>query len=201
PNMLTADTPHNFALVGIYSELDGQPLPWLGFTGGLRADIHSELDNKLSPRAALFIAKPERYGLKLLYAEGFRNPSAFEAYFFDNADFVADPASLHSERIRSFEAVGWAKSGAGLSSRLSAFYWDARDIIESQDSPIEPGKQQFQNVTRYVSTGLEGELSYRDSRGWYGFAGACVSLVGQNNEAGTVVYGDVPNAPVITGGA
>jgi hypothetical protein len=56
-------------------------------------------------------------------------------------------------------------------------------------------------VTRYVSTGLEGELSYRDSRGWYGFAGACVSLVGQNNAAGTVVYGDVPNAPVITGGA
>ena len=33
---------------------------------------------RVSPRGALFLAKPERYGLKLLYAEGFRYASMFE---------------------------------------------------------------------------------------------------------------------------
>src|SRR5262249_46539729 len=64
----------NFTIEGAYTELDGQPLPWLGFVGGVRFDRNSVIDNRLSPRAALFVSEPDRYGAKLLYAEGFRNP-------------------------------------------------------------------------------------------------------------------------------
>jgi outer membrane receptor for ferrienterochelin and colicins len=200
PDVLIADTPKKFNLAGIYSELDGQPLPWLGFVGGVRGDIHSKLQNKISPRAALFISKPESYGLKLLYAQGFRNPSAFEAFFQDGAAFIADPKNLKAEVIKSYELVGWAKPKPGLSTRLSAFYWDASNIIEASAAPSDPTKQQFQNVTRYVSRGLEAEGSYRNSRGWYLFGGAALSQVGTEDAMGELVFGSVTNAPVITGG-
>lgn len=203
PDDLIADVPINYNLLGVYSELDGQPLPWLGFTAGLRFDVHSELQDKLSPRAALFVAKPERYGAKLLYAEGFRNPSAYEAYFTDETDFIADPDALRAETIRSFEVVAWAKPAPGLSTRISGFYWDARDIIE-QAPPPPPADQdllQFQNVTRYVSRGVEVEGSYRTAQGWYGFAGAAFAQVGTEDEMGELVYGGVTNAPRISGGA
>ncbi len=199
PDVLIANTPKKFTLAGLYTELDGQPLPWLGFTGGLRADIHSQLQDNLSPRAALFFSKPEKYGAKLLYAEGFRNPSGFEAFFEDGSDFKADPDLLKAETIRSFEVVAWAKS-AGLSTRLSAFYWDARDIIEAREAPDEPGIQQHQNTTRYVSRGLEAEASYRNSKGWYGFAGGALSQVGTDT-MGQLVFGGVTNAPLFTAGA
>jgi outer membrane receptor for ferrienterochelin and colicins len=200
PDELIANTPKRFTLGGIYTELDGQPAPWFGFTGGLRADIHSQLQDNVSPRAALFFSKPERYGVKLLYAEGFRNPSAFEAFFEDGSDFIADPTKLQAESIRSFEAVAWMKS-AGLATRLSAFYWDAADIIEAQASPSDPDLQQHQNTTRYVSRGVEAEASYRNSRGWYGFAGGALAQVGTEGAMGGLVFGDVTNAPLITAGA
>jgi len=196
PDTLIADTPKKFNLGAVYTELDGQPLPWLGFTGGLRLDIHSALEDKLSPRAALFISKPERYGSKLLYAEGFRNPSGFEAFFQDGSDFIADPENLRAETIRSFETVAWVKS-SGLSTRVSAFYWDAADIIEASPAPSDPDLQQFQNVTRYVSRGLEAEASYRDSRGWYGFAGGAIAQVGIEI-GGALSFGEVTNAPLLT---
>jgi outer membrane receptor for ferrienterochelin and colicins len=200
PDVLIADTPRKLNLGGIYSELDGQLTPWLGFVGGARLDIHSELEDKISPRAALFISQPERYGLKLLYAQGFRNPSGFEAFFEDGADFVADPKNLKAEVIKSFELVGWAKPLPGLSTRLSAFYWDSSNIIEASASPMNPDFQQFQNVSRYVSRGLEAEGSYRNSRGWYLFGGAALSQVGIEDAMGTLVFGTVTNAPVITAG-
>ena len=206
PDELIANTPKKFLLAGIYTELDGQPLPWLGFTGGLRADIHSQLQDKLSPRAALFFSRsPDQvgaggYGAKLLYAEGFRNPSAFEAFFEDGSDFIADPANLKAETIRSFEAVTWAKQG-GLSTRLSAFYWDARDLIEARASPVDPDLQQHQNSTRLVSRGIELEGAYRNSQGWYGFAGGAIAQVGTEDEMGRLAFGEVTNAPLISAGA
>jgi iron complex outermembrane receptor protein len=201
PDVLIADTPQRFNLGGVYSELDGQLTPWLGFVGGVRVDIHSELEDRVSPRAALFASKPERYGVKLLYAQGFRNPSGFEAFFEDGSDFVADPDNLKAEVIRSYEVVGWAKPVPGLSTRLSAFYWDASNIIEASASPIDPDLQQFQNVTRYVSRGLEAEFSYRNSRGWYAFGGAALSQVGTEDAmTGDLVFGTVTNAPLVTAG-
>jgi iron complex outermembrane receptor protein len=200
PDPQLVSAPKNFNIVGVYAELDGQPASWLGFTGGLRFDHHALLDDKLSPRAALFLAKPEQYGAKLLYAQGFRNPSAFEAFFADNSDFKL-PVGLRAETIRSFEAVLWAKPRPGLSLRLSGFDWDAADIIEARPAPDDATILQFQNVTRYVSRGLEAEASYRDRRGWYAFGGAALARVGTEDAAGALVFGEVTNAPAITASA
>ena len=189
--------PLDFNIEGVYSEVDAQPTEWLGFTGGLRFDRNSKIESRLSPRAALFLAKRERYGAKLLYAEGFRNPSSFEGYFADGVDFSANP-NIKSERIRSFEAVLWARPVTGLSTRASAFYWDARDVIEQRPDPVDAALLQFQNVGRYVSQGVEVEATYRTSSGWYAFGGGALAKVGSLDAAGDLVYGKVVGAPKVT---
>jgi iron complex outermembrane receptor protein len=123
--------PKDFNIQGVYAEVDGQPLSWFGFTAGLRYDRNSVVDEHLSPRAALFVAKPEKFGLKLLYAQGFRNPSAYEKFFYDGVSFTPS-LDLHAETITSYEAVVWAKPIPGLSTRASAFYWDARAIVTAE---------------------------------------------------------------------
>jgi len=192
--------PLDFNIEGIYTELDSQLTSWLGFTGGARFDRNSAVNKgtRLSPRAAVFLAKPERYGLKLLYAEGFRNPSAFEGFFEDGVDFSDNP-NIKPESIRSFETVLWAKFG-GLSTRLSGFYWNALDVIEQRADPADPTGElkQFQNVGDYVTHGLEAEASYRNSAGWYGFGGMAVCGVGSEDAAGEFEFGNVINAPVVT---
>jgi iron complex outermembrane receptor protein len=196
--------PKNFDIEGVYTEVDGQPLPWLGFTGGLRYDRNSVIDTRLSPRLALFIAKPEQYGVKLLYAQGFRNPSAYEAFFYDNASF-APPVGLKAETITSIEGVLWAKPIPGLSTRLSGFHWDAGDIVEQLPDPMNPTLLQFQNAGRFVSDGVELEGSYRTSSGWYGFGGGTYSHVGcvkcgsytTDPTSTAVQYGHVLNAPAV----
>jgi iron complex outermembrane receptor protein len=196
-------TPKTFNIEGVYADVDGQPTRWLGFTAGIRYDRNSAIDNRVSPRAALFLAEPEKYGLKLLYAEGFRNPSAYEAFFHDDVSFAA-PDHLTSETIRSYEAVAWAKPVPGLSVRLSGFYWDARDIVEQlpvpNPTPQQAGLIQFQNVGRIISKGVEAEASYRNAAGWYGFGGGTYADVGSSDAADTAVsYGEVANAPAWTG--
>ncbi len=192
--------PKDINIEGVYTELDGSLAPWLGYTVGARYDRNSAIDTRLSPRAAVFLSKPERYGVKFLYAEGFRNPSAFEAFFHDDVTFAA-PDHLTSETIRSYEVVGWAKPIGGLSTRISGFYWDARGIVEQLPLPNPlPGQEQliaFQNVGRIVTAGVEVEASYRNSSGWYGFAGGAYARVGSAEGAGQLTYA-VVNAPAIT---
>ncbi|MCB9574627.1 MAG: TonB-dependent receptor [Kofleriaceae bacterium] len=162
--------PQDFDVQGIYAELDGAPRPWLAFTAGLRADRNSILDDRVSPRAALFLADGDRYGLKLLYAEGFRNPSMYEGFFADGVDFTANPA-IHAETIRSYEAVLWARPISGVSARVSGFRWDAGQLVE-QLVDDATGLLQFQNTESRSATGVEVEASWRDARGWLATGGA-----------------------------
>jgi iron complex outermembrane receptor protein len=186
--------PKDFDIEGAYAELDGQLGNYVGFVGGGRFDRNSAVDKNVSPRAALFLAQPDTIGLKLLYAQGFRNPSAYEAFFFDNASF-GQPGRLSAETIQSLEAVLWAKPVPGLSTRLSAFYWDATKVLEAV-TDMDTQLQVFQNVGELVTRGVEAELSYRNSSGWYGFGGAAYSDVGgTTGDDPTVVYGSVPDAP------
>jgi outer membrane receptor for ferrienterochelin and colicins len=196
-----AGIPFNFAIAGLYSEVDTAPTEWLGAMAGVRFDYNSRVDRRLSPRAALFVSKRDKYGLKLLYAEGFRNPSAFEYAFEDQTTFIA-AQNLRAERIRSFEAVAWAKPVAGLSTRLSGFHWDARDVIVNVPVMVAGFPDpllQFQNIGQFITQGVEAEASYRTASGWYGFAGGALARVGSTEDpAMPVSYGSVPDAPQLT---
>jgi outer membrane receptor for ferrienterochelin and colicins len=200
PRTIDVHVPFRYNVVGTYAEVDAQPTPWLGLTAGVRYDRNSEFRNShnLSPRVALFASAPERYGVKLLYAGGFRAASAFESYFKDDIDFVQNP-DIRPEWIRSFEAIAWAKPRPGLALRLSGFYWGIHDVIEQRPDPDSTELLKFQNVGRYVSQGVEAEASYRDGRGWYAFGGLALTRVGSaDSEDGETTYGSVPNAPKLT---
>jgi len=202
PGSEEAVVPLDFNVLGVYTEVDSRPTDWFGVTAGVRFDRNSKIDSRVSPRAALFLANGEKYGAKLLYAEGFRNPSAFEGFFHDDVSFAANP-DIGSERIRSFETVLWAKPFPGLSTRVSGFYWDARDVVE-QLTYTDPGTGtellQFQNYNRFVTRGVEVEGSYRTTAGWYGFGGGSLQEVGNENaDMPQLTFGDVANAPAVTG--
>lgn len=199
-----ANDTFDYDVEGVYAELDAQPVPWLGFTGGVRYDRHSVRPDSLSPRAALFLAlpdDPERYGMKLLYAEGFRNASAFESQFDDGSDFQAN-SEIAPEQITSFELVAWARPVPGLLLRLSGFAWQVSDVIEQQPIAVEDTIQlQFQNVAQFVSRGVEAEASYRDRRGWYGFAGIALARVGFATGDEPITFGGIAAAPALTASA
>jgi iron complex outermembrane receptor protein len=169
--------PADFNILGAYAEADAAPTEWLSATAGVRFDRHSMLEDRLSPRAALFLAYQDRFGVKALYTEGFRNASAFEAFFDDGTSFVANP-DVRAETIRSFEGVAWARPIAGMAVRVSGFRWEAERLVEQQltDTPMGP-RLQFQNVGTASTTGVEAEVSYRDTRGWYAFAGGTFARV------------------------
>jgi outer membrane receptor protein involved in Fe transport len=195
------DIPTNFQVAGLYGELEAAPFPWLGVSGGLRWDVSSLFENRVSPRAAVVLHKGDDLGLKLLYARGFRNPSPIEAFFADGMSQIANP-SLRPESIASFEAVAWGRPLAGLNLRLSAFRWDLEDML--QGVPVDQNGMevlQFQNVFGIRSQGLELEGSYRDTRGWYGFAAVTLASVDVLEPDGSTQ--PAPNAPglVFAGGA
>ena len=175
-----ATVPVDFSNQGVYTEVDSKLTDWLGASAGARFDRNSVIENgtRLSPRAALFLNREQKGGLKLLYAEGFRNPSMFEGFFDDKRDFAANP-NIAPEVIRSFELVAWLKLG-GLSARISGFNWTATDVIEQRPFTNMDGLEvlQFQNIGRYTTRGIEAEASYRDSTGWYGFGGVSFNNVG-----------------------
>lgn len=193
------DTP--FETVGLYSELDAAPTSWMSLAAGVRLDVNSILPDNVSPRAALFLHDGQRHGLKLLYAEGFRNPGSYEAFFDDAITFLPDP-DIGPESIRAYEAVLWGRPAAGLDVRLSGFVWDFEDLIGTVTVPYEDPEDpeatrlQFQNATSGRSVGVELEASYRNLAGWYGFAGAALHRVRADEEDGS--SGEPPNAPLAT---
>jgi outer membrane receptor for ferrienterochelin and colicins len=198
-NGAAVDTP--FDTVGLYSELDAAPTSWLSLAAGVRLDVNTIFSENVSPRAALFLHRGQRHGLKLLYAEGFRNPGAYEAFFDDNITFLPDP-DIGPESIRAYEAVLWGRPAPGLDLRVSGFVWDFEDLIDTVSIPFddpedpEATRLQFQNATSGRVVGAELEGSYRNLAGWYGFAGAALHRVRADEEGGGTSA--PPNAPLAT---
>jgi iron complex outermembrane receptor protein len=196
----------DFSIQGVYSEVSAAPLSWLAATAGVRFDRNSEFKNKLSPRGALFFTRGKSYGLKLLYAQGFRNPSVYEALYDDGARYVPAASALFPEVITSYEVVAWGRPFPGFHVRLSAFRWDLEKIIEKNSvfignhpvtmDPINAPRLQFQNnFSGLRSQGGELETSYRDTRGWIGFVNATFATVEESPE---FLPEKVENSPVIT---
>jgi outer membrane receptor for ferrienterochelin and colicins len=190
--------PTRFNAQGVYTEVDSTLRPWLSLSGGFRFDRNSLFEDKLSPRLALLLHDGERYGLKLLYARGFRNPSPIEAFFQDGMNVIANPM-LRPETIASYEAVLWGRPVTGMNLRFSAFRWDLGQLLQQQAVVVDGVEQlQFQNVAEARSQGFEAEASYRDTAGWYAFGSATLAFVERDGRTENAL-----NAPevVAAGGA
>jgi iron complex outermembrane receptor protein len=186
-----------FSIAGVYTEVSTRPFSWLSMSGGLRYDRNSLFDSRVSPRGALFVRAPSRrYGAKLLYTEGFRNPSILESFYDDGQRYHPSGTELRPESITAKEAVAWLRPAAGLEVRLSGWQWHLVDIIEKRtvyDPTVLAQRFQFQNLADLSSTGVELEAAYRNAEAWSGFAGACLSRVARNEG-----YEEPINAPALT---
>lgn len=183
----------NFNIAGVYVDAASAPNKWFGASVGARFDRNSEFESKLSPRAALFLHQEEDYGLKLLYAEGFRNPSIYEAYYDDDARFAPsldddDQTELSPETIRSFEVVLYGKKTIGSASvkvNVSLWEWRMKDLIrrETFNDPDEAGNPvriHFINLGALVSRGAEVDATYRDVAGRVGYLNVTAAFTGRN---------------------
>jgi len=176
----------SFTTQGVYSEANIQPVSWASATAGIRYDRNSLFDNKLSPRTALFVNFRERFGGKLLFAQGFRNPSVFEA-FFEDGRFYKPVTTLDPETITSREGVAWVRPIPGLKVRLSGWQWDAEDLIEKND---DFDRIYYTNVSSGItSKGIEVEGTYRNIEGWFAFTSLAFSDVKRSGNQ------DQENAP------
>ncbi|HTQ07738.1 MAG TPA: TonB-dependent receptor [Polyangiaceae bacterium] len=89
-------------LIAPYAAQTLSPTSWLDLNLGVRLDDDSRFGTKLSPRTALGVA-PWRGGrIKLIYAEAFRGPSAYELTYADPDSQIAAP-SLGPETVHSIE--------------------------------------------------------------------------------------------------
>jgi outer membrane receptor protein involved in Fe transport len=178
----------NFSIAGAYLEASSEPMPWLAATVGARFDRNSEFTNELSPRAALFMRKGDSYGAKILYAEGFRNPSIFEAYYDDDVRFspVVDMdghTGLRPETIRAYEVVAYGRPLTGVKLRLSAWEWRLADLLkrlEIFDPATNELRFRYQNTATLVSRGVEAEASYRDLAGRSAYLNSSLAFTGRN---------------------
>jgi iron complex outermembrane receptor protein len=178
----------NFDIAGAYLEASTEPKKWFAATAGARFDRNSEFTNEFSPRAALFLRNGEQYGLKLLYAAGFRNPSIFEAYYDDDERFSPllnndGQSELRPERIKAYEVVAYGRPITGVKLRVSAWEWRLSDLmkrVEFFDAMDNEPRLRYQNTSSLVSRGLEVESTYRDLAGRAAYLNGALAFTGRN---------------------
>jgi outer membrane receptor protein involved in Fe transport len=186
PDALATD----LTIAGLYLDAAARPWPWLGVSLGARYDRNSQFEAELSPRAALFLHPGDAWGLKLLYAQGFRNPSIFEAYHDDGRRFSPElddatgESTLASESILAYELVAYGRLTDGLRVRGSLWEWRMDELMRRTQAfvppPVNDLRLRFQNGGPLVSRGVEVEASFRDVDGRSAYGAAAVALTGRN---------------------
>jgi outer membrane receptor for ferrienterochelin and colicins len=78
------------------------PTSWLDLNLGVRLDDDTRFGEKFSPRTAIGVAPWDGGRLKLIYAEAFRGPSAYELGYSDPNSQIPAP-ELGPETVRSVE--------------------------------------------------------------------------------------------------
>jgi len=89
-------------LIGPYIAQTLSPTSFLDVNVGLRLDHDTRFGDKLSPRTALGLTPWNGGRVKLIYAEAFRGPSAYELTYVDPNSQIAAP-ELGPETVRSLE--------------------------------------------------------------------------------------------------
>lgn len=116
-----------------------------------------------------FVLSPN-LDLRLAYARGFRSPSLRELYFnfFDaNHQIIGNP-DLKAETSNSFTgSLSWRKAvkqKALLTTTISGFYNDIKNLIDFALSPNDPTIFEYQNIENFKSTGanLNGTFNHND---------------------------------------
>jgi outer membrane receptor for ferrienterochelin and colicins len=135
----------------------------------VRYDHYHSFGGTTNPRLALIYKPLEGSVLKLLYGNAFRAPNAYELYYDDRVNNVANPG-LRPEKIDTYEAIYEQYFREHYRTSLSGFYYRVHDLITSQ--PVDPNDPlsptHYVNVDSVVARGVELELEGKWKGGYEG---------------------------------
>ena len=138
---------------------------WLAFTAGVRFDRNSELDDRVSPRAALFLSKDDQLRPQAALRRGLPQPERVRGLLRGRHRLHRQPR--HRRRDHPQLRGAWCGAGrrAASTARSRASTGTPRDIVEQ--APSITGRADAAAVPERRalchSTGVEVEASYRDS--------------------------------------
>jgi len=161
--------PHS--ILSLYIQDEYQMTQNLSFTLGIRRDRYSASGSSTTPRAAMVYSPIKSSTLKLLYGEGFRAPSAYEAHYEDEEYWELNP-DLKPEKIRTSEIVWEQRVTDGLLGIASFYNYKMKNLIDTIDisEALDGSLFQYQNVDEVEANGLELELNARLEMGLRGYA-------------------------------
>ena len=140
--------------------------PSVTLHAGLTAYRHEIFGSRLTPRAAVVWRRTPGETLKAIYTEGFRAPSASEAFFDDELDYVPN-LDLRPETAHHAELLWDRRLGSVASVYVSAYLAEYKGLIRVETiprpdlagspDPADPGdwRQQARNGGDFGTHGLE----------------------------------------------
>ncbi|MEW6741448.1 MAG: TonB-dependent receptor [Planctomycetota bacterium] len=137
--------------------------------GGLQYNANSSFDDKVVGRLAALLEPGSRDTLKLIVGQGFRNPSAYEAFYDDGMSIAANP-DLTSEEILAYEIAYDRPVAEGWTVSLAAYRNHVRNGIVILPLPSNPDVQSFRNEGDFDTTGFEAGVSGDLGKGVRGLA-------------------------------
>jgi iron complex outermembrane receptor protein len=170
-----------------------QQLGTLRLHAGLTWYVHEIFGSRLTPKLAAVWRPTASDTMKLVYSEGFRPPTAAEAFYEDGTDFLANPG-LAPEEVRSAEAVYERRVGDVALVSASAFWNDYTNLIQFTTVPFptpgDPGgtRQMGVNAGALAVAGAEASATVRWGallQAWGGFSFQ------------RALEGDAPNFPEV----
>jgi iron complex outermembrane receptor protein len=178
--------------VGMYVQGEWSILPSVNVIGGLRYDLHSQINPTYSPRLAILYTPMTGHTLRAQASVAYRPPTLFETYedvrmtplapnpFFPVSNPIRGSRNLHPEKILSYELgyQGWLFRHR-LRVRADLFFNRASDMIglESTTTAVTTV-----NTGRTEIYGGEAGVEFQASSWLTGFANYSFQEIVTNTE-------------------
>jgi outer membrane receptor for ferrienterochelin and colicins len=154
--------------LGAYLQTTYSPVAFLGLNLGARFDADSRFGHALSPRAAVTLLPWNGAALKLIYAEAFRAPTAWDVYYTDPRSQIAGGDGIEPEGVRSVEMSLEQRFGSQRAfAGVFRSWWQDLVLLQDLDDdelaaaiasgellPDTPAGAQLRNVSKIDSYGL-----------------------------------------------
>lgn len=129
---------------------------WLTIDAGIRIDHHSVSGTEWIPQGGIVLRPTVTGELKLMAANGFRNPTLREMYLYPPSNEELEP-----ERIMSYE-LSWKQRlvNDAISYGINLFYINGDNMIQTVN-------RKNINTGSIENCGIELEWAYRISNHWY----------------------------------
>ena len=173
--------------VGMYVQGEWSILPSVNVIGGLRYDLHAQINPTYSPRIAVVYAPTAGHTLRAQASVAYRPPTLFETYEDARINTattsypILGSRNLHPERILSYELgyQGWFYRHR-IRVRADVFYNRISDLIGNESTSTFVTTV---NTDRTEIYGGETGIEFQAASWLTGFANYAFQEIGQNNTA------------------